>query len=106
MVYFTISKLRNKAKHFLKFYQILLLLSGDISLNPGPYQMQLIDEKTWEPLKTRGLHFCHLNVNSLLSKIDKLRDLTNYIKPEILGITESRLDSSVTNAEEILMVTV
>ena len=106
MPYFAISKLRNKPKHFLKFYQILLLFSGEISLNPGPCQMQFIDEKTWEPLKFRGLHFCHLNVNSLLSKIDELRDLTNYIKPEILGITESRLDSSVTNAEEILMVTV
>ena len=61
--------------------------------------MQFIDDKTWEPLKTRGLHCCHLNVNSLLSKIDELRDITNYIKPAILGITESKLDSSVTNAE-------
>ena len=99
MAYFTISKLRNKPKHFLKFYQILLLLSGDISLNPGPSEMQFIDEKTWKPLKTRGLYFCHLNMNSLLSKIDELSDITNYIKPVILGITESKLDSSVTNAE-------
>ena len=99
MAYFTISKLRNKPKHFLKFYQILLLLSGDISLNPGPCQMQFIDDKTWEPLKTRGLHCCHLNVNSLLSKIDELRDIINSIRPAILGITESKLDSSVMNAE-------
>ena len=42
VAYFTISKLRNKHKYFLKFYQILLLLSGDISLNLGPYQMQFI----------------------------------------------------------------
>ena len=55
---------------FLKFYQILLLLFGDISLNSGPCQMQFIDDKTWEPLKTRGLHFCHLNVNSLLSNLE------------------------------------
>ena len=61
--------------------------------------MQFIDDKTWEPLKTRGLHFCHLNVNSLLSKIDELRDITNCIRPAILGITESKLDSSVTNTE-------
>ena len=52
-----------------------------------------------ELLKTRGLYFCHLNINSLLSKINKLRDITNYIRPAILGITESKLDSSVTNAE-------
>ena len=61
--------------------------------------MQFIDDKTWEPLKTRGLHFCHLKVDSLLFKIDKLRVITNYIRPAILGITESKLDSSVTNAE-------
>ena len=59
--------------------------------------MQFIDDKTWQPLKTRSLHFCHLTVSSLLSKIDELRDITNYIKPAILGITESKLDSSVMN---------
>ena len=53
----------------------------------------------WEPLKTGGLHFCHLNVKSLLSKTDELRDITNYIKPAVLGITESKLDGSVTSAE-------
>ena len=52
-----------------------------------------------ELLKTRGLHFCHLNINSLLSKIDELRDIINYIRPAILDITESKLDSSVMNAE-------
>ena len=50
-------------------------------------------------LKLEVYIFFHLNVNSLLSKIDELRDITNYIKPEILGITESKLDSSITNAE-------
>ena len=47
-----ISKLRNKPKHFLKFYQLLLLLSGDVSLNPGPCEIQFTDVKTWGPLKT------------------------------------------------------
>ena len=60
-------------KHFLIFCHFLLLLSGDISLNSGPCQMQFNDDKTWEPLKIWGLHFCHLNVNSLLSKIEELR---------------------------------
>ena len=99
MAYFAVSKLRNKPKHFLRFYQISLLLSGDISLKPGPFQMQFNDDKILEPLKTRGLHFFHSNVNSLLSKIDELRDIVNHIIPAILGITESKLDSTVTNAE-------
>ena len=43
--------------------------------------------------------FCHLNVNSLLSKTDEIRDIPNRIKPAVLGITESKLDNSVTNSE-------
>ena len=61
--------------------------------------MQLNDDKIWKPLITRGLHFCHLNVNSLLSKIDEIRDISNRIKPAVLDITVSKLDSSVTNSE-------
>ena len=59
--------------------------------------MQFNGGKTWEPLKTRSLNFCHLNVNKIL----KLRNLdnTNYIRPALFGITESEIDSSVTNAE-------
>ena len=102
LAFFAISKLRNKPAYFLRFYQILLILSGDISLNPRPCQTQLNDDKTWDPLKTKGLHFCHLNVNSLLSKIDEIRDIANRIKPAVLGITESKLDSFVTNMEEII----
>ena len=52
-----------------------------------------------ELLKTRGLHFCHLNINSFLSKVYELRDITIYIRPVILGIAETKLDSSVTSAE-------
>ena len=40
-----------------------------------------------------------MNVNSLLSKTDEIRDIANRIKPAVLGITESKLDSSVTNME-------
>ena len=91
-----LSKLRNK---HTKFYQILLLLSGDISLNTGPCHNQLKETKIWEPFKNRGLHFCHLNINSLFSKIDELREIANHIKPAIFGISELKLDSTVTNKE-------
>ena len=38
-------------------------------------------------------------MNSLLFKVDKFRDITNYIQPAILGIAESKLDSFVTDSE-------
>ena len=43
------------------------------------------------------MHFLHINVNSLLSETDELRDVVGHTKPAILGITESKLDSSVSD---------
>ena len=46
-----------------------------------------------------GLHFLHINANSHLLKIDELRDVTGHTKPAILGVTESKLDSSASDQE-------
>ena len=98
--YFALSKLNFKQNKHSKFYHFLLLLSGDISLNPGPCQYLPDKNKDlFEPFRKRGLHFLHINVNSLPSKIDELRDIMRHTKPAILGITESKLDSSVTDQE-------
>ena len=52
------------------YYQLILLLSGDISLNPGPfYNLEPLDHDEWSIFKHRGLHFPHLNINSLLPKL-------------------------------------
>ena len=84
----------------LKFYQLLILLSGDISLKPGPCQYLSDKNKDlFEPFRKRGFHFLHINVNILLLKIDELRDIISRTKPAILGITESKLDSSVSDQE-------
>ena len=45
------------------------------------------------------MHFVHINVNSLLPKIDELRDVVGHTKPAVLGITESKLDSSISDQE-------
>ena len=45
------------------------------------------------------MHSLHINVNSLLSKSDELKDVVGHTKPAILGITESKLDSSVSDQE-------
>ena len=66
MAYLATSKLRNKSTHFYKFYHILLFFSSDISISlyHGPCQIEFNDDKSWTPHETRGLRFCHLNVNS------------------------------------------
>ena len=75
---------------------MLLLLSGDISLNPGPFiNPQLFKEEELRAFNNRGLHLIHLNINSLLPKIDELRDTAKRTKAAVIGISESKLDSTV-----------
>ena len=95
---------------------MLFLLSGDISLNPGPFSNpQLFKEEEWRAFSNRGLHLIHLNINSLLPKIDELRDIAKRTKAAVIGISESKLDSTVLDPEiyienleigtEVLLVT-
>ena len=41
---------------------------------------------------SRGLHFIHLNINSLLPKIDELRNIAKLSNAAVIGIGESKLD--------------
>ena len=93
----TFSKFKNKKNPFL--FQHLLLLSGDISLNPGPDQIYELKNEIWSPFKKRGLHFLHININSLLPKIDELRSIAGKSNAAIIGISETKLDNSVLNSE-------
>ena len=52
-----------------------------------------------ESIQKRGLHFLHLNINSLLPKIDELRLIAKNSNPAIIGITESKLDKSILDNE-------
>ena len=82
------------------FCPLLLLFSGDISLNPGPFSNpQLFKEEEWWAFSNRGLHLIHLNINSLLPKIDELRDIAKRTKAAVIGISESKLDSTVLDPE-------
>ena len=85
-----------KYKDRNNFYQFLLLLSGDISLNPEPVQISLaVTVNIWERLNKKGLHFLHININSLLPKIDELKCIANKTKATIMGIAESKLDHTL-----------
>ena len=49
--------------------------------------------------KNRGLHFIHLNINSLLPKIEELRFIAKSTNAAVIGICESKLDASVLEQE-------
>ena len=79
---------------------MLLLLSGDISLNPGPfYNNQSLDSYEWDVFRSKRIHLIHLNVNSLFPKIDEIRYIAERTKATVIGITESKLDESIFQSE-------
>ena len=45
------------------------------------------------------MDFLHININSSLQKIDKLKCIANKTKAAIIGITESKLDHTVSDLE-------
>ena len=94
---FAISKCRFKNDN--SFYSLLLLLLGDISLNSGPFSNPQLFKQEWEAFSNRGLHLIHLTINSLLTKIDKLRDIAKRTKAAVMGVLKSKLDSTVLDPE-------
>ena len=76
------------------------MLSGHISLNPGPpHNNQLQPQSEWSVFNSRGLHFILLNVNSLLPKIDELRNIAKLSNAAVIGISESKLDDFILSSE-------
>ena len=82
---------------------ILILLSGDIELNPGPYSVDgsvdtsdILSSTSFDSL-TNHLSILHLNIQNILPKIDLIRvEATSY---NILIFSESWLKPTVNNQE-------
>ena len=95
---FAISKLQYRNNY--SFLKLLLLLSGDVNVNPGPvHRVQDEIENKYEIFNKRGLHFLHINVNSLLPKIEEMRLIAKLSKATVIGISESKLDNTVPDSE-------
>ena len=98
MFFFSISKLQYKNSN--SYFNLLLLLSGDISLNPGPpHNNKLQPQNEWSVFNLKGLHCICRNINSLLSKINELRNIAKLSNVAVIGIGESKLNNSVLSSE-------
>ena len=72
------------------FHHILLLFPDDISLNPGPiYNSQSSCSNEWKVFLAKGINLIHLNVNSLLPKIDEIRCITAHINAAVIYLNLS-----------------
>ena len=71
-----------------------------IKKNSGPFSKpQFFKDEDWRAFSNRRLHLIHLNINSLLPKIDKFRDTAKRTKAAVIGISESRVDGTVLDPE-------
>ena len=74
----------------------MIILSGDISLNPGPiYNNHSLGTNDWNVFGSKGIHLIHLNVSSLLQKINEIRYIAELTNAAVIGITESKLNESI-----------
>ena len=106
------------------YFKFILLLSGDRNLNPGPtatkrnyilwellpfhnlsfstewmdYQLDplfVVSNDAWNIFQKRGMHFIHLNISSILPKIDKIRYTAKLTNATVIGLSETKLDNAV-----------
>ena len=82
-------------KDHTKFFRLILLLPGDINLNPGPTHIS----KTWSVSKKPALHFVLLNINSLPSKVEELRQIAKDTNLAVIGLSETKLDGTIFDSE-------
>ena len=81
------------------FFVYMILLSADVNLNPGPTQFKSVSNNVWDPFKSRGMHLLHLNVNSLINKIDEIRYIAKASNASFIGLTETKLDDTIYDSE-------
>ena len=91
---YTISKFKRINKK--SFHRILLILSGDISLNSGPVcNSQSSCSNEWNVFKAKGIHLIHLNVDRLLPKTGKIWYTAARTNAVVIRISESKLDETI-----------
>ena len=54
-----------------------------------------LENDQWKTFDKRGLHLIHLNINSVLLKIDELREIAKKTRAIVIGSAETKLDATV-----------
>ena len=57
------------------------------------------ENNEWDVFKARRLNFIHININSLLPKIEELRRIACLSNTAVIGISESKLENSIFYSE-------
>ena len=50
--------------------------------------LSVVSNDAWNIVQKRGMHFIHLNINSILPKIDEIRYIAKLTNPALIGLSE------------------
>ena len=84
--------------HYSILAVLVISISGDVESNPGPASITNSYQASGF-LQSRGLKVAHLNIRSIYNKIDSLKLLLNEKPFDIFTISETWLNSDITDGE-------
>ena len=83
-------------------WEFLPFHSCSFSTEQMNYQLDLLSvviNDAWNIFKKRGMHFIHLNINSILPKTDEMRYTAKLTNATVIGLSETKLDNAVLSSE-------
>ena len=91
-----ITKNTKNYRHTLRcVITLLLLLSGNVQPNPGPATTTMCLQTPADFLNRTGIGFIHMNVRSLLPKMDMVNIWANSTNADIMVVLETWLSRSI-----------
>ena len=57
--------------------------------------LSVVSNDAWNIFEKRGMHFIHLNINSILRKTDEIRYISKLTNATVIGLGETKLDNTV-----------
>ena len=61
--------------------------------------LSVVSNDAWNIFQKRSVHFIHLNINSLLSKIDRIHYIAEVTNATVIGLSEIKLHNTVLSSE-------
>ena len=67
----------------------------DYQLDP----LSVVSHNAWNIFQKRGMQFIHLNIDSILPKIDEIRYIAKLTNATVIRLSETKLDNTVLSIE-------
>ena len=83
-------------------WELLTFHNCSFSIERMDYQLDplfVVSNDAWNIFQKRGIHFIHLNINSILPKIDEIRSIAKLTNATVIGLCETKLGNAILSSE-------